>query len=226
MLLKIKLPNGSSISGTPEEIGALGVDVNAMVQAAVKVGNEAGFSSGVTATLPSPTGAIPMSVTVEQQVLSGPPSEQSDPWLAAQPGAPINPNEGNYVPPVATPQPVMAQPMAVPAQQPVMATPVQPQPMQPVYQQPMAQPVAQPAPQPQRPVPTFQPGVYTVQTDKGPQTWELGLPGAESCSCGVTAARQSGTTNGRNWSRWTCAQRISKDTYKNACSFNKFVGGK
>jgi hypothetical protein len=68
----------------------------------------------------------------------------------------------------------------------------------------------------------------TIQTrDKGPQDWTFNSTNAPTCGCGNPAAFCEGTTNGKPWKAWRCAKRRpDEDTWKNACDFNEFVGGR
>ena len=66
------------------------------------------------------------------------------------------------------------------------------------------------------------PRTFTVNTPKGPQTWTLNAGNAPMCNCGQSAAFQEGSTNGRDWKRWTCAKAADKQNYKSKCQFNQF----
>lgn len=70
------------------------------------------------------------------------------------------------------------------------------------------------------------PRTFTVNTDKGQQTWTLGAHNAPTCNCGIPAAFQEGSTNGRGWKRWTCSKSAPQDdrnAWKTKCKFNQFA---
>lgn len=66
-----------------------------------------------------------------------------------------------------------------------------------------------------------------IQSPKGPQTWTFNATNAPTCGCGMPAAFQEGSTNNKPWKRWTCAKRRpDEDSWKSACEFSEFSGGR
>lgn len=78
-----------------------------------------------------------------------------------------------------------------------------------------------PASAPAPPMPA--PGVKTVQTRNGAQSWTFSPPGGPLCQCNEPAAFVRGTTSkGAPYSAYRCAKGAG-DNWRNKCEFNSWA---